>query len=114
MTLTVPRRVLFFVSALVLASGLWPAPATAQVADAMIEIVAIDESGAALPGVTVTASRPDTGCQQTATTDPVASRAPWRCRPAPTRSSSSSRGSARSSRRGWWFASARPPASPSR
>ncbi len=43
----------------------------AQVADAVIEVVAVDESGAALPGVTVTLTRPDTGFVATATTDGV-------------------------------------------
>ena len=45
--------------------------ATAQVADAVIEIVALDESGAALPGVTLTVMRPETGFQQTTVTDAV-------------------------------------------
>src|SRR5262245_54380062 len=45
--------------------------ATAQIADAVIEILALDESGAALPGVTVTVSRSDTGLQRTAVTDLV-------------------------------------------
>jgi hypothetical protein len=41
-----------------------PGPrAVAQVADAIIEIAAADESGAALPGVSITVTRPDTGFQ---------------------------------------------------
>lgn len=58
--------------ALVLLLAGWPAGrATAQVADAVIEVVATDESGAALPGVTVTVLRPDTGFEQAAVTDSV-------------------------------------------
>jgi hypothetical protein len=45
--------------------------AHAQVGDAVIEISAIDESGAVLPGVTVTISRADTGFQQKIVTDAV-------------------------------------------
>jgi hypothetical protein len=45
------------------------APATAQVADAVIEVLAQDESQAVLPGVTVTVLRPDTGYTQNAVTD---------------------------------------------
>jgi hypothetical protein len=44
-------------------------PLVAQVADAVIDIVATDESGAALPGVTVVVSRPETGFTQTHVTD---------------------------------------------
>jgi hypothetical protein len=44
-------------------------PALAQVADAIIEVTATDESGAALPGVTVTATRPDTGFRHSVVTD---------------------------------------------
>ena len=44
---------------------------SAQIADAVIEVAAVDESGAALPGVTVTLARPDTGFQQTVVTDSV-------------------------------------------
>lgn len=43
--------------------------AAAQVADATIEVVAVDASAAVLPGVTVTLSRPDTGFKQTVVTD---------------------------------------------
>ena len=46
-----------------------PVDLAAQVADAVIDIVATDESGAALPGVTVVVNRPDTGFSQTAVTD---------------------------------------------
>ena len=49
--------------------GLAPAPARAQVADAVIEVVAQDQSQAVLPGVTVTVTRPDTGYTQTNVTD---------------------------------------------
>jgi Carboxypeptidase regulatory-like domain len=55
-----------------LALGCWSAlasPLAAQVADSVIEVAAVDESGAALPGVTVTITRPETGFQQTAVTD---------------------------------------------
>ncbi len=41
----------------------------AQVADATIEVVALDTSGAVLPGVTVTVARPDTGFTQSVVTD---------------------------------------------
>jgi Carboxypeptidase regulatory-like domain len=47
------------------------ARAWAQVADATIEVAAVDESGAALPGVTVTVSRPDTGLQHSVVTDSI-------------------------------------------
>ena len=60
------------VSAIAFAALLVPAASVAgQVADAVIEIVAVDQSGAALPGVTVTVSRPETGFQQAAVTDAV-------------------------------------------
>ncbi len=49
--------------------GLASVPATAQVADGVIEVVAQDESKAVLPGVTVTVLRPDTGFTQTNVTD---------------------------------------------
>lgn len=45
------------------------APVHAQVADAVIDLVVLDESGAALPGVTVSVVRPDTGYAQTVVTD---------------------------------------------
>lgn len=44
-------------------------PASAQVADAVIEVIAQDESQAFLPGVTVTVTRPDTGFTQNSVTD---------------------------------------------
>ncbi len=44
-------------------------PVAAQVADAVIDIIVLDESSAALPGVTITVSRPDTGYTQTLVTD---------------------------------------------
>jgi hypothetical protein len=49
--------------------GLVPAPARAQVADGVIEVVAQDQSQAVLPGVTVTVTRPDTGLSQNGVTD---------------------------------------------
>jgi hypothetical protein len=45
------------------------APAIAQVADAVIEVHAQDQSQAVLPGVTVTVLRPDTGYTQSGVTD---------------------------------------------
>jgi hypothetical protein len=45
------------------------APAAAQVADAVIEVLAQDESKAVLPGATVTVTRPDTGLTQSNVTD---------------------------------------------
>lgn len=46
-----------------------PAPARAQVADAVIEVVAVDETNQILPGVTITVTRPDTGFTLTTATD---------------------------------------------
>jgi hypothetical protein len=46
-----------------------PPPARAQVADAVIEVLAQDQSQAILPGVTVTVTRPDTGFSRTDVTD---------------------------------------------
>jgi Carboxypeptidase regulatory-like domain len=57
-----------------LALVLWGVPAprvSAQIADAIIEVTAIDESGTALPDVTVTLTRPDTGFQHSVVTDAV-------------------------------------------
>jgi hypothetical protein len=51
--------------------GLIAVRASAQVADAVIEVTVLDESGAALPGVTVTVMRPDTGFQQIVVTDSI-------------------------------------------
>jgi hypothetical protein len=62
------RRVFALLPALVLAIAA-ASTLSAQVADAVIAIVAIDESGAALPGVTVTVSRADTGYVQAIVTD---------------------------------------------
>jgi hypothetical protein len=42
-----------------------PAPARAQVGDAVLEVVVRDEGAAVVPGVTVTVSRPDTGLTRT-------------------------------------------------
>lgn len=47
------------------------ARAAAQIADAVVEVIVLDESGAALPGVSVTVMRPDTGFQQALVTDSV-------------------------------------------
>jgi hypothetical protein len=47
---------------------LFPALASAQVADAVVEVLVVDESKAVLPGVTVTVVRPDTGFAQTGVT----------------------------------------------
>src|SRR4030095_9110311 len=55
-----------------LALGLWsPSAALAQVADALIEVTAFDESGAARPAVTATLPRPDTVFQQSVVTDTI-------------------------------------------
>lgn len=43
--------------------------ALAQVADAIVEVNAVDSSGGVLPGATVTLTRPETGFTQTAVTD---------------------------------------------
>jgi hypothetical protein len=51
--------------------GALAVPTSAQVADAVIEVAAVDASGGALPGVTVTLTRPDTGYQHTVVTDSV-------------------------------------------
>ena len=61
------RVVTLFVGLLVMAAS----PVHAQVADGVIEIVAVDESGAALPGVSVAILRPDTGGSGGATTIPT-------------------------------------------
>jgi len=60
-----------FVAALVAAMLLFgmSTPAPAQIADAVIEVLAQDESQAVLPGVTVTVTRPDTGYSQNSVTD---------------------------------------------
>src|SRR5262249_683908 len=47
----------------------WTESVPAQIADAVIEILVVDESGATLPGVTITVSGSDTGLQRTAVTD---------------------------------------------
>jgi hypothetical protein len=49
--------------------GFTPAVASAQIADAVIEVIALDESQAVLPGVTVTVAKPDTGFTQNSVTD---------------------------------------------
>jgi hypothetical protein len=60
---------LFLAAVLAALAGLLAAPVRAQIADAVLETVVSDQSRAALPGVTVTVIRPDTGYQQTAVTD---------------------------------------------
>ena len=55
-----------------------PALAAAQVADAVIEVVVVDETNQNLPGVTVTATRPDTGYTQNSVTDETGDGAPAR------------------------------------
>jgi len=66
------RRLRSLVLATALVTAAWPAPpAAAQVADAVIEILASDESGAPLPGVTITVMRPDTGYQAVLVSDVV-------------------------------------------
>jgi hypothetical protein len=59
-----------------LAAGLLlaaPVGTIAQVADAIIEVIAVDETNQNLPGVTVTATRSDTGFSQTGVTDETGS-----------------------------------------
>src|SRR6185295_4966691 len=62
-----PVRLLLLAAALLTAAG----PVAAQVADAVIDILVSDESGAPLPGVTVTVMRPDTGYQIVLVSDVV-------------------------------------------
>ena len=61
------------VAAILVGAADWPramlSSPVAQVADAVIEVLAQDESQAVLPGVTVTVLRPDTGYTQTNVTD---------------------------------------------
>lgn len=61
----------FALAALMISASamLFPALASAQVSDAVIEVIAQDESKAVLPGVTVTVVRPDTGYTQNNVTD---------------------------------------------
>src|SRR5450631_4085471 len=54
---------------LALASFLRPAPLAAQVADASLEIIVLDQTQQVLPGVTVVVTRPDTGFTQTTVSD---------------------------------------------
>jgi hypothetical protein len=60
-----------FIASLVAATLLFgmSTPAPAQIADAVIEVLAQDQSQAVLPGVTVTVLRPDTGRMQSSVTD---------------------------------------------
>ena len=62
-----PVRLLLLAAAVLTAAG----PVAAQVADAVIDILVSDESGAPLPGVTVTVIRPDTGYQIVLVSDVV-------------------------------------------
>jgi len=80
------RAVVFGLTALacVLALGT-PAPARAQVADAGIEIVAVDETNQVLPGVTITVTRPTRASRRRPSPTAPAWRASSRSRPAPTR-----------------------------
>ena len=66
----IARRI-WVVSSLVAATLLvgMSAPATAQIADAVVEVLAQDQSQAVLPGVTVTVLRPDTGYSQSSVTN---------------------------------------------
>jgi hypothetical protein len=61
------RALAFFAAALFLLSF----SAFAQIDKGLIEAVALDQSKAALPGVTVTVSRPETGFETTGVTDTV-------------------------------------------
>lgn len=64
------RRILAVVLAVfAMLAGGGIAPASAQIADAVIEVVAQDQSDAVLPGVTATVTRPDTGYTQSNVTD---------------------------------------------
>ncbi len=60
---------------------LLPAVASAQVADAVIEVVVVDETSQNLPGVTITATRPDTGYTQTTVTDETGAARFMACQP---------------------------------
>src|SRR5262245_50884710 len=72
-TLRKMKRLKTFVaceSLLLLLSLTLPCTATPlQVADAVLEIVVVDDSGAALPEVMITIIQPETGLQRTALTD---------------------------------------------
>ena len=63
------RRVAVLVLGVALAASFRPAPLTAQVADAVLEIIALDQTQQVLPGVTITVTRPDTGYTQTTVSD---------------------------------------------
>lgn len=54
---------------LALVAGFVPGSVSAQVADAVVEVAVVDESAGALPGVTVTIERPETGLSRTGVTD---------------------------------------------
>jgi hypothetical protein len=64
----VPRRLRRALAACALAALAIAVPARAQVADAVLEVVVQDETGQSLPGVTVTATRPETGFTRAAQT----------------------------------------------
>ena len=62
------RCVRIICGALIIVAGLTPARASAQVAQADLHGTVTDESAAALPGVTISATHVDTGMTRTATT----------------------------------------------
>lgn len=61
-------RAVALLGALLLPTLPWAAPAPAQTADATVEIDVVDETGAAMPGVSVELKRPETGFARTAVT----------------------------------------------
>jgi Carboxypeptidase regulatory-like domain len=63
------RHAALVILGLALAASLRPAPLAAQVADASLEIIVLDQTQQVLPGVTVTVTRPDTGFTQTTVSD---------------------------------------------
>src|SRR6266542_1916912 len=65
-----PARAIRLILGVALAGAVCsPARLGAQVAGAVIEVAAVDETAGVLPGVTVTLTRPDTGIQQIVITD---------------------------------------------
>lgn len=64
-----PASLAAFVLSLALATLVSATSPGAQVADAVLELVVVDQTAQILPGVTVTATRPDTGLTQTTVTD---------------------------------------------
>jgi len=63
------RRTVALILGLALAAT--AVPLAAQVADATLEIIVVDQTQQVLPGVTVTVTRPDTGYTQTTVSDAV-------------------------------------------